>query len=51
MTNSTGANPGFEEKIRMMADGLRGTMNSIEHKPVVLGLIFYQIKNGGQNVL
>ena len=40
MNNSTGANLGFEEKLWMMADGLRGTMDSAEYKHVVLGLIF-----------
>jgi len=36
----TGANLGFENKLWMAADKLRGTMDSAEYKHVVLGLIF-----------
>ena len=36
----TGANLGFEDKLWMAADKLRGTMDSAEYKHVVLGLIF-----------
>jgi len=35
-----GAKLGFEEKLWMAADKLRGTMDSAEYKHVVLGLIF-----------
>ena len=38
--NNTGANLGFEDKLWMAADKLRGTMDSAEYKHVVLGLIF-----------
>lgn len=38
--NYTGANLGFEDKLWMAADKLRGTMDSAEYKHVVLGLIF-----------
>lgn len=38
--NSNGANLGFEDKLWMAADKLRGTMDSAEYKHVVLGLIF-----------
>ena len=41
--NSTGANIGFEDKLWMAADKLRGTMDSAEYKHVVLGLIFLKI--------
>lgn len=37
---NTGANLGFEDKLWMAADKLRGTMDSAEYKHVVLGLIF-----------
>jgi len=40
MSNNTGANLGFEDKLWMAADKLRGTMDSSEYKHVVLGLIF-----------
>ena len=40
MSNNTGANLGFEDKLWMAADKLRGTMDSAEYKHVVLGLIF-----------
>jgi type I restriction enzyme M protein len=40
MSNDTGANLGFEDKLWMAADKLRGTMDSAEYKHVVLGLIF-----------
>lgn len=40
MDNNTGANLGFEDKLWMAADKLRGTMDSAEYKHVVLGLIF-----------
>jgi type I restriction enzyme M protein len=36
----TGANLGFEAKLRQMADGLRNNMDAAEYKHVVLGLIF-----------
>ena len=36
----TGANLGFEDKLWMTADKLRGTMDAAEYKHVVLGLIF-----------
>ena len=36
----TGANIGFEDKLWMAADKLRGAMDSAEYKHVVLGLIF-----------
>lgn len=36
----TGANLGFEDKLWMAADKLRGTMDAAEYKHVVLGLIF-----------
>ena len=36
----TGANLGFENKLWMAADKLRGTMDAAEYKHVVLGLIF-----------
>ncbi len=39
-SNNTGANLGFEDKLWMAADKLRGTMDSAEYKHVVLGLIF-----------
>ena len=35
----TGANLGFEDKLWMAADKLRGTMDAAEYKHVVLGLI------------
>lgn len=38
--NNTGAHLGFEDKLWMAADKLRGTMDSAEYKHVVLGLIF-----------
>lgn len=41
--NNTGANLGFEDKLWMAADKLRGTMDSAEYKHVVLGLIFFEI--------
>ncbi len=37
---TNGANLGFEEKLWMAADKLRGTMDAAEYKHVVLGLIF-----------
>ena len=40
MSNNTGANLGFEDKLWMAADKLRGTMDSAEYKHVVLWLIF-----------
>ena len=36
----TGANLGFEDKLWMAADKLRGTMDAAEYKHVVLELIF-----------
>ena len=36
----SGANLGFEDKLWMAADKLRGTMDAAEYKHVVLGLIF-----------
>lgn len=36
----TGANIGYEEKLWLMADKLRGSMDSGEYKHVVLGLLF-----------
>ncbi len=38
--NGTGANLGFEAKLRLAADKLRNNMDSGEYKHVVLGLIF-----------
>ena len=38
--SQTGANLGFENKLWMAADKLRGTMDAAEYKHVVLGLIF-----------
>jgi len=38
--NSNGTNLGFEDKLWMAADKLRGTMDAAEYKHVVLGLIF-----------
>ena len=40
LPEQTGANLGFEDKLWMAADKLRGTMDSAEYKHVVLGLIF-----------
>jgi type I restriction enzyme M protein len=40
MESNSGANRGFEDKLLMAADKLRGTMDSAEYKDVVLGLIF-----------
>ena len=40
MSDTTGANLGFENKLWMAADKLRGTMDAAEYKHVVLGLIF-----------
>jgi type I restriction enzyme M protein len=40
MESNSGANLGFEDKLWMAADKLRGTMDSAEYKHVVLGLIF-----------
>ncbi len=40
MKSNTGANLGFEAKLWMAADKLRGTMDAAEYKHVVLGLIF-----------
>ncbi|URM31593.1 type I restriction-modification system subunit M [Cytobacillus firmus] len=37
---ATTANVGFEEKLWLMADKLRGSMDSSEYKHVVLGLLF-----------
>ena len=37
---SNGANLGFEEKLWLAADKLRGHMDASEYKHVVLGLIF-----------
>ncbi|MFP5111623.1 type I restriction-modification system subunit M [Bacillaceae bacterium C204] len=37
---STTANVGYEEKLWLMADKLRGSMDSSEYKHVVLGLLF-----------
>ena len=37
---NNGANLGFENKLREMADKMRGHMDSGEYKHVVLGLIF-----------
>ncbi|WP_282035010.1 type I restriction-modification system subunit M [Metabacillus indicus] len=37
---ATTANVGFEEKLWLMADKLRGSMDSSEYKNVVLGLLF-----------
>src|SRR5215471_3766719 len=38
--NSNGANLGFEEKLWLAADKMRGHMDASEYKHVVLGLIF-----------
>src|SRR2546421_12669588 len=38
--NGNGANLGFEEKLWLAADKLRGHMDAAEYKHVVLGLIF-----------
>jgi type I restriction enzyme M protein len=38
--NGNGANLGFEEKLWLAADKMRGHMDSAEYKHVVLGLIF-----------
>lgn len=38
--NDTGANLGFEEKLWLAADKLRGSMDAAEYKHIVLGLIF-----------
>jgi len=38
--NDSGANLGFEEKLWLAADKLRGSMDAAEYKHVVLGLIF-----------
>src|SRR5215471_19092929 len=38
--NSNGANLGFEEKLWLAADKMRGHMDAAEYKHVVLGLIF-----------
>lgn len=40
MDNVTGANLGFEKEIFDAADKLRGNMDVVEYKNVVLGLIF-----------
>ena len=40
MSDTTGANLGFENKLWMAADKLRGTMDAAEYKHVVLGLIW-----------
>lgn len=40
MSEQTGANLGFEDKLWSAADKLRGTMDAAEYKHVVLGLIF-----------
>ena len=40
MSNNSGANLGFEDKLWSAADKLRGTMDAAEYKHVVLGLIF-----------
>ncbi len=40
MTETTGANLGFEDKLWNAADKMRGTMDAAEYKHVVLGLIF-----------
>ena len=38
--NASGANLGFEAKLWLAADKLRGTMDASEYKHVVLGLLF-----------
>src|SRR5437667_8434834 len=38
--NGNGANLGFEEKLWLAADKMRGHMDAAEYKHVVLGLIF-----------
>jgi type I restriction enzyme M protein len=38
--NTNGANLGFEEKLWLAADKLRGSMDAAEYKHVVLGLVF-----------
>ena len=38
--NDTAANLGFEQKLWLAADKLRGNMNAAEYKHIVLGLIF-----------
>ncbi len=38
--NGNGANIGFEEKLWLMADALRGQVDAAEYKHIVLGLIF-----------
>lgn len=40
MSQTNGANIGYEEKLWQMADKLRGSMDAAEYKHVVLGLIF-----------
>ena len=37
---ATGANIGFEEKLWLAADKLRGSMDASEYKHIILGLIF-----------
>jgi type I restriction enzyme M protein len=38
--NASGANLGFEEKLWLAADKMRGHMDAAEYKHVALGLIF-----------
>lgn len=38
--NSNGGNLGFEEKLWQAADKMRGHMDTVEYKRVVLSLIF-----------
>ncbi len=40
--SDSGANPGFEAKLWLMADKLRNKMDAAENKHVVIGLIFLQ---------
>jgi len=44
MSKSTSANLGFEEKLWLMADKMRGNMDSGEYRHICLGLIFLKFK-------
>ena len=43
--NGPAANLGFEQKLWLAADKLRGTMDAGEYKHTVLGLIFFQYRS------
>ena len=45
--NGNGANLGFEEKLWLAADKLRGSLDAAEYKHVVLGLIFLKYVSDG----